>query len=55
MSTELWSALGTIIATLVLLVIPSIVFAYVVLEILIDDPDSYEHVMAAVEEHTPSA
>ena len=32
MSTELWSALGTIIATLVFLVIPSIVCAHAVLE-----------------------
>ena len=55
MSTELWSALGTIIATLVFLVIPSIVFAHAVLESWIDDPESYERVIEAVEAHTPSA
>jgi hypothetical protein len=56
MSTELWAALGTTIATLVLLVIPGLVYAYCVLESWIAVPQSYERVMAAVESgetHTP--
>jgi hypothetical protein len=55
MSTELWSALGTTIVTFVFLVIPTIVFAYYALESLIDDSQSYDRVIAAVERHTPSA
>ena len=42
MSTEAWAAVGTTIATLVLFVIPSVVYAYYVLELWIADPDSYE-------------
>jgi hypothetical protein len=40
MSTELWAALGTTIATLVLLVIPGLVYAYCVLESWIAAPPS---------------
>jgi hypothetical protein len=57
MSTDLWLALGTTIATLVLLVIPGVVYAYDVLESWIGDPESYGRVIAAVEsgqKHTPS-
>jgi hypothetical protein len=49
MSTDLWVALGTTMAVLVLLVIPGLAYAAYVLEIWIDDPDSYECVIAAVE------
>ncbi len=49
MSTNTWLALGTSIATLVLLVVPGLVFAYYALESWIDDPQSYERVIAAVE------
>lgn len=49
MSTDLWAALGTAIATLVFLVIPVLVAAYYGLESWIDDPESYRRVMAAVE------
>ena len=49
MSTDLWLALGTSIATVVLLVAPVIVYAYYVLESWIDDPASYGRVVAAVE------
>jgi hypothetical protein len=49
MSTNTWLALGTSIATLVLLVVPVLVGAYYALESWIDDPQSYERVIAAVE------
>ena len=49
MSTDLWVALGTSIATLVLLVIPVVVYAYDVLDSWIGDPASYDRVIAAVE------
>jgi hypothetical protein len=49
MSTNTWLVLGTSVATLVLLVVPLLVGAYYALESLIDDPQSYERVIAAVE------
>jgi hypothetical protein len=49
MSTNVWLAVGTIVATFVFLLIPGVVSAYYVLESWIDDPDSYERVIAAVE------
>ena len=49
MSTDLWVALGTSIATLLLLVIPVVVYAYDVLDTWIGDPASYARVIAAVE------
>ena len=48
MSTDLWLALGGI-AALVALVIPSVVYAYDVLDSWIEDPRTYEPVMAAVD------
>ena len=48
MSTDLWVALGTSIATIVLLVIP-VVYVYDVLDSWIGDPASYDRVIAAVE------
>ena len=50
MSTELWAALGTSIATMVFLLIPGLVYAYFVLESWIADPDSYARVVASVAE-----
>jgi len=41
--------LGTAIATLVFLVLPSVAYAYYVLEHWIDDRESYRGVIAAVE------
>jgi hypothetical protein len=52
MSTELWAALGTTLATLVFLLIPGVVYVYEVLESWIDDPASYERVIEAVERVT---
>ena len=48
MSTELWAALGTTVAMLVLL-IPGLVYAYYVLDSWIDNPQSYARVVAVVE------
>lgn len=42
MNAELWSVLGTAIATLVLVVVPGVVYSYYVLEGWIDDKTSYE-------------
>jgi hypothetical protein len=49
MSTDLWLALGTGIATLVFGVIPVLGYAYYALESWIADPKSYERVIAVVE------
>ncbi len=49
MSTNTWLALGTSIATVVFLLVPGLVYAYYVLESWIDDSQSYERVIAAVE------
>ena len=57
MSTDLWLALGTSIATLVFGVIPVLAYAYYALESWIADPKSYERVIAVVEgagKHAPS-
>ena len=47
-STELWTAVGTTIATLLLLV-PGVVYAWYVLESWIGDRDSYERVIASLD------
>jgi hypothetical protein len=49
MSTDLWLALGTGIATLVFLVMPVVVYAYDLLETLIVDPETYARAVAVVE------
>jgi hypothetical protein len=49
MKAEFWAVLGTAIATLVFLVVPSVAYAYYVLEHWIDDRESYRGVIAAVE------
>lgn len=48
-NAELWAAVGTTIAT-VLLIVPGVVYAWYVLENWIDDDDSYAHAMASLEE-----
>jgi hypothetical protein len=48
-NAEISATLGTAIATLVLLVLPTVAYAYYVLEHWIDDRDSYQRVIAAVE------
>ncbi len=49
MSTNTWLALGTSIATVVFFLVPGLAYAYYVLESWIDDSQSYERVIAAVE------
>ena len=44
----LWTVVGTTIATLVFLV-PGLAVAYYVLDLWIDDPESYDRIVAAVE------
>lgn len=48
MSAEAWASVGAIVATLVLVVVPGLVYAWYVLEQMIGDPKSYDHVIAAV-------
>jgi len=47
-NAELWTLIGTTIATIVLLV-PGLAYAWYVLERWIDDDDSYAHVIASIE------
>ena len=48
MSADVWIALGTAGATLVLLVVPVIVYGWYALEGMIDDDRSYERVSDSV-------
>jgi hypothetical protein len=47
-TAELWTLIGTTIATIVLLV-PGVVYAWYVLERWIGDDDSYADVIASIE------
>ena len=47
-NAELWSAVGTTIAT-VLLLVPGVIYAWYVLESWIKDDDSYARVTASIE------
>jgi hypothetical protein len=46
MSAEIWASIGTIVATLVLLIVPGVVYTWYALEHLIGDRNSYESVIA---------
>jgi hypothetical protein len=46
MSVELWATIGTIVGTLVLLVVPTLVYTWYALEQMIGDKRSYESVIA---------
>jgi uncharacterized membrane protein YjjB (DUF3815 family) len=48
MGTAFWAAVGTTIATLIVLV-PGVVYAYYVLASWVEDPRSYARIVAAVE------
>jgi len=48
-SADLWTAVGTTVATIVLLLVPGFVYAWYVLESWIADDDSYAHVIASIE------
>jgi hypothetical protein len=46
MNTEIWASIGTIVTTLVLLIVPGLVYTWYALEHLIGDRNSYESVIA---------
>jgi hypothetical protein len=46
MSVEIWATIGTILGTVVLLVVPTLVFSWYALEQMIGDRRSYESVIA---------
>jgi hypothetical protein len=46
MSAEIWETVGTIVATLALLIVPGLVYTWYALEHLIDDKESYARVAA---------
>jgi hypothetical protein len=46
MNTEIWAFVGTIAATLVLLIGPALIYTWYALEHLIGDRNSYESVIA---------
>jgi len=46
MNAELWATVGTIIATLVLFIVPGVVFTWYAIEHMIDDKESYDRVIA---------
>jgi hypothetical protein len=48
MNAEIWASIGTVLATLLLVVIPTIVYAYYTLEEWIGDRRSYEPVVTLV-------
>jgi hypothetical protein len=47
---DLWTVIGTTIATVVLVLVPGVVYAWYALESWIDDDKSYARVIASVEE-----
>jgi hypothetical protein len=46
MNAEIWASIGTIVATLVLLIVPGLVYTWYALEHLIGDRNSYKSVIA---------
>jgi hypothetical protein len=46
MNAEIWASIGTVVATLVLFVVPGLVYTWFALEHLIGDRKSYESVIA---------
>jgi hypothetical protein len=52
-NAEWWSAIGTVLATIILIVIPGVVYAYYVLDVWIADATSYATVMREVEPSPP--
>jgi hypothetical protein len=53
MNTEVWAVVGTSIATLLFFVLPALAYVYYVLEVWIDDNESYRGVMTVVERNHP--
>ena len=48
MDAEIWASIGTIVATLVLFIVPGLIYTWYVLDCLIGDKDSYESVIAEI-------
>jgi hypothetical protein len=48
MNAEIWASVGTVLVTVLLVVVPTIVYAYYVLEEWIGDRNSYEPVVTLV-------
>ena len=46
MNAEIWSAIGTTVATLVLFIVPGLVYTWYALESMIGDKESYASVIA---------
>ena len=46
MNAEIWAAVGTTVATLVLFIVPGLVYTWYALESMIGDKDSYASVIA---------
>jgi len=46
MNAEIWESIGTIVATLVLFIIPGLIYTWYALEHMIGDKKSYESVIA---------
>jgi hypothetical protein len=49
MDTELWTVVGTTVATIAFLLVPGVVYAWYVLDSWIGDGDSYAHAIATIE------
>jgi hypothetical protein len=50
-SVDAWMWIGTTAVTVVLLLVPGVLYAWYVLEHMIDDRRSYEHVIRSVYRH----
>lgn len=46
MHADVWASIGTIVATLVLFVVPALVYTWYALEHVIEDKRSYDRVIA---------
>ena len=46
MNTEIWAAVGTTVATLVLFIVPGLIYTWYALEHMIGDKQSYARVIA---------
>ena len=46
MNAEIWASIATIAGTLLLLIVPGLIYTWYALEHLIDDKQSYESVIA---------
>ena len=55
MNAETWSTVGTIVATLLLVILPGLFYTWYVLEHLIGDTKSYESVIATNASSSPPA